>query len=160
MGLVKFVDHLIDVLDVERESKEEFREELISILKEDLRKERELALDFAQQVDHLPYPHLREEGAALLNDFKRYGEQISGLIRELGGNSDEEPFDYQPEASDDFESVLKKDTYIAEELSEHANWAEDNGYRHVARVLRDIRDAHRHNQERIERIIMRMDGMV
>ncbi len=160
MGLVKLVDRFIDVLDVERESKEEFRQDLIRMLNEDLRQERELAVDFAQQVAHLPYPHLREEGKALLNDFNRYAAQLAELITDLGGTPFAEALDYQPDVSDDFESVLKKDTFMSEELSEHANLAEDYGFRHVARVLRDIRDAHRANQERIERIIMRMDGMI
>lgn len=154
-----WIDRFIKKLETNTSGNENRKHELIDKLQQDLRDELILSKELEAESKRLPYPHLVTEAQQLSSAKARHAGAIARLIETLGGQINREEIDkYSPAPDGKFNEIFLVETQLGVRLAEHANWAEDNGFRHEARVLRDIKDENSDHIEKIERLIMRYNG--
>ncbi len=156
---MNFVDRMIEKLDVGTTVKETDRAELQKKLQELYVLQGKAQKAIESEARRLPYVHLRAEAEALAQEEKRHQETTSELIRNAGGKEDDSALQaYEPASEGEFSEILRIENQLEDKFIEYANWAEEKGFRHEARVLRELKEAHYNCVEKIERLIMRTNG--
>lgn len=154
-----WLDRITVSLAKANELKDDQKAELLKMLEHDYREEIILSRELEAEAKHLPYAHLQKEAFQLAEEERRHAEEIAKLIRNLNGNPDLSMLEnYQPLPDGQFTEILKIESELELRYAEHSNYAEDYGFRHEARVLREIKEEHYRNIEQIERIIMRLNA--
>jgi len=159
--ILKTVESWIEKLRKDEEGKRLRKNELIAKLQRNFNDEIILAMELEAEAQRLPYDHLKEEVLALARKEREHAENLARLIVELGGEVDrsvEQTYTAMPDG--EFTQLLKVEKELGERIREESNWAEDFGFYHHARVLRDIDEEHHKHIENIERVIMRINAIL
>jgi len=159
--MTSFIDKAIKTLRQDVDDKDGRRRKLLKMLQKDYQDEMTLAMELEAEAKHLPYEHLQEATKALAEKERSHAQKIEELIQGLGGVIDKKFIDeYQPMPDGQFSEMLRIENELEIRLAEHSNYAEDYGFRHESKVLRDIKNEHHDNVETIERIIMKFNGTI
>ncbi len=159
--LLKTVEHWIEKLRRDEDGKSERKRELIEKLQRDFNDELILAMELEAEAERLPYDHLKAEVKQLAELERAHAEEIARLIEDLGGEVDRQIAQtYQAMPDGEFTQLLKVEKELGERIREESNWAEDFGFYHHAKVLREIDEAHHKHMENIERVIMRINAIL
>ncbi len=159
--ILRTVNRWIERLQVDAKGKKEYRQELIRKLQRNYNDEKILAMELEAEARLLPYEHLRKEVLSIARKEHDHAQKIAALIVELGGEVDRHiESTYQAKPDGEFTQLLVVEKELGERLMEEANWAEDYGFWHHARVLRELDAEHHANMEAIERVIMRVNTIV
>lgn len=159
--ILKTVENWIEKLRKDEEGKTLRKKELIAKLQRNFNDEMILAMELEAEAKRLPYDHLKEEVLALAQRERDHAENLARLIVELGGEVDrsiEQTYTAMPDG--EFTQLLKVEKELGERIREESNWAEDYGFYHHAKVLRDIDEEHHKHMENIERVIMRINAIL
>ena len=156
---MSFVDRMIEKLEVGTTVSEKDRAELLKRLQELYVLQGKGQKEIESEAKRLPYAHLRAEAEELAREEKKHQETTSELIRNAGGKEDDSALqNYEPVSEGEFSEILRIENQLEDKFIEHANWAEEKGFHHEARVLRELKEAHYKCVEKIERLIMRTNG--
>ncbi|MFQ5584832.1 MAG: hypothetical protein ACE5GL_10390 [Calditrichia bacterium] len=159
MNKVSVVDRLIKGLDTDVKNKEQRRKDLLNRLKEIYREIMLHSKLLTAEAESLPYDHLRKEALKIANEKTETAKMIEKLLLDSGGSVNKEQFgNYDPDPTGDFTEILKLENSIKEKVLDQSLWAEDYGFFSEAKLLRDLKDKHYNHQERLERIIMKLNA--
>ncbi len=159
--ILKTVESWIEKLRKDEEGKTLRKKELIAKLQRNFNDEMILDMELEAEAKRLPYDHLKGEVLALAQREREHAENLARLIVELGGEVDrsiEQTYTAMPDG--EFTQLLKVEKELGERIREESNWAEDYGFYHHAKVLRDIDEEHHKHMENIERVIMRINAIL
>jgi len=158
MTKIAWIDNAIERLEKKSRSNGKFREKLIDFLKADYQMLRKMAQLLEVEGKHLAYDHLRKEVIDLAEVKRQQAQVVRELINELQGQVSDVSEQNDPVyAKGNFREIFAKETLVVEMLTDHANLAEDYGYAHVARQLREIKEENYRSIEQLERVIMRVN---
>ncbi|NOX36922.1 MAG: ferritin-like domain-containing protein [Calditrichaeota bacterium] len=159
--ILRTVNRWIEKLRKDEGGREAHQQEFIQKLQRNYNDEKILALELEAEAQLLPYDHLKQEVLEIARKEHEHAQKIAQLIRELGGEVDTRiESSYQAKPDGEFTQLLRVEKELGERLMEEANWAEDYGFLHHARVLRELDAEHHMNMENIERVIMRVNAIV
>lgn len=158
MTKIAWIDNAIEKLGRKTESNGKFREKLIEFLKADYQMLRKMAQLLETEGNHLAYDHLRKEVLDLAQVRQQQADTVRRLMEELSGEAaDVSEQDDPVYAKGNFREIFAKETLLVEMLTDHSNLAEDYGYAHIARQLREIKEENYRSIEQLERVIMRVN---
>lgn len=159
MNKVSVIDRLIKGLETDVKNKEQRRKELLKRLKEIYREIMLHSKLLAAEAESLPYEHLREEALIIAGEKTETAKMIEKLLLDAGESVNKEQFgNYHPDPTGDFTEILKLENLIKEKVLDQSLWAEDYGFYSEAKMLRNLKDKHYNHQERLERIIMKINA--
>lgn len=157
--MMNFVDRMIKKLESDTVVSERTRAELLERLQELYYLQGKTQKVMESEAKRLPYPHLRAEAERLALEEKKYQQTTAELIRKAGGKEDGSALQaFEANSEGQFSQILRTENQLEDKFIEYANWAEEKGFRHEARVLRELKEAHYNCVEKIERLIMRTNG--
>jgi len=131
---------------------------LLEDLKQDYRKILESRNMLVKEGENVAYPQLKSDIDQLISEKNNHAQILKKLITELGGKVENETeIPGENFARGHFKEIFTLETELSELLTEHANFAEDNGYYELSDELRSIRDQQVRLNEQLERIIMKIN---
>lgn len=158
MNMLRWIDQILREQEENGRKNVKAKKKLVEDLKHDYYKILESRNMLVREGENVAYPQLKSDIHQLISEKNNHAQILKKLITELGGKVENETEILGENfARGHFKEIFMLDTELSEWLTEHANFAEDNGYYEVSDELRSIRDQHVRFNEQLERIIMKIN---
>jgi hypothetical protein len=153
------IDRWIDKLSAEHTGYEQNKDKLLKMLRDDLIDITKLAKMLDAEAKNMIYGQLIQETENLAEKKRKQAAKIMELLRGLGETkSDTKIEKFDPDPLGEFSEVFKMENNIGDQLLNQSIWAEDSGFKHEAKVLRDLKMEHAEHREVIENLIMKINS--
>ncbi len=160
MAKIAWIDNVIEKLESGPQREESRREEVREFLLQDYARLLEIARRLEVESAHVAYPQLRQEIMELVEKKRGFARKIQELVEELGGTVNAEPDLEEIYPQGNFREVFNAEGELYDMLTDHSNLAEDYRMFHIAKQLRDMKDENYELVEKLEQIIMRINGEI
>lgn len=153
------IDRLINKLSVGQTGDEQNKDQVIKMLREDFIDVSKLAKMLEAEANSMVYGQLKQESEKLIAEKREQTVKIKELLHGLGEEVSKPILeDFNPDPLGDFSEIFKMENKIGSQLLSQSIWAEDSGFRHEAKVLRDLKKEHTEHREVIEKLITKINS--
>ncbi len=159
--MMAWIDTMIDKLNQEQNSDTKIEVSLAKLIEGDMALLSKSIGMLKAESEHLAYFQLREEIKDLIKAKEKYIKLMESVLLKWGEKlTPEDVSETGFFAQGDFYAILNLETRLQGQLNDHANLAEDKGYKWIAEELRFIRDENYKFLDHIDRIIMRINAEI